>query len=721
MSVERIIGIDFGTSTSVMRVKRYRDGEAMGERLDVKEVTFNSMGQSLVPTLIREMQAGEPYYGFDAQKEHKKSTLFDNFKVELESPDPQERERARALTEQFFTYLSKQYKDQSSGGFFGEADETERTLVSYPVKWSEETRRFMLEAAKKAGFKNVEGMDEAQVAVTAVMVQSADYLSQRGYLQDGVPANILMADMGAGTTDLVLCRYTPGKSAAYEILSAWPRDGGALFGGREVEGMLRDYLRGMLPEEDADTVMKKCKLNMFKSWKEDYVSPALARGEAVTDCADMDTITDLLEIDVEEYALDRAAFEEMAAQYLKGFPELVNGCLKDAGLSGDEVDLVLLTGGHSQWYFVKEQLCGKLDRFGAVGLGKIQADPERIIPVPRPQETVALGLVYSPLAKEVRFAGEVAEITPELEKARTQAAETLLKVAIKNKGTTDSQSDSVLKLSQNAGKGQNAELEVWDESMRVLPVTPEEEFEFREVSGSYGVDMGFDIEAIETYNIPDGYEVVKYRGHREVVSVPAQYKGKPVVVIGDQAFAKAIFNYNKNVYTTGRALQLKEVEIPGSCKVISSDAFYREKDDTSVSLIKVIMHKGLQGIGRAAFCNNNNLRLIQIPDGLTDIGSLAFAFCDLQKVNIPSSCSRIEQWAFENNGNLKTVKFLPDAQIEEITETVFRNTNIEQIILPHSCKCEKLIRREKRAGEKGGLFKKAVPPTSEQLITIERY
>ena len=678
MSVERIIGIDFGTSTSVMRVKRYREnGQPVDDRLYTAEVKFGN--SSLVPTLIREMQTGEPYYGYDAQKEHKKSTLFDNFKVELESPDPQEREQARALTEAFFTYLSKQYKDQSAGGFFGEADETERTIVSYPVKWSGETRRFMLDAAKKAGFKNVEGMDEAQAAITAVMVQSADYLSQRGYLHDGVPANILMADMGAGTTDLVLCRYTPGKSAKYEILSAWPKDDGALFGGREVEGMLRDYLRGMLPEEDADTVMKKCKLNMFKSWKEDYVSPALARGEAVTDCADMDTITDLLEIDVEEYALDRVAFEEMAAQYLKGFPELVNGCLKDAGLSGDEVDLVLLTGGHSQWYFVREQLCGKLERFGAVGLGKIQADPKRIIPVPRPQETVALGLVYSPLAKEVRFAGEEAEITPELEAKSVRQEE----IEAKPPRQTEVQA-GVKPDAQLVHKGTarvNAELGVWDESMRVLPVTPEERFEFRRVEDGY--------EVASLLIVDDG----------EDISIPSVYNGLPVISIGEDA-----------VIAIGD--EPGQIEIPGSCRVINKSAF-----ENAGSISNIIFHKGLEIIEDYAFCNIESSTIV-FPEGLLKIGKGAFVSCDFKEVNIPASCRVIESLAFEYNSELINVIFPQNSQIEEISQTAFLSTNIQKIRIPCDCRCNKLIRRQERAREKGGLFKKAIP---EELITIERY
>ena len=69
---------------------------------------------------------------------------------------------AAVLTEEFYGYLAKQYKSQSDGGHLGKNDDAERTLISYPVKWRQETKAFMLETARKAGFPNVSGMDEAQ-------------------------------------------------------------------------------------------------------------------------------------------------------------------------------------------------------------------------------------------------------------------------------------------------------------------------------------------------------------------------------------------------------------------------------------------------------------------------------------------------------------------------------------------------------------------------------
>ena len=43
MAAERVIGVDFGTSTSVIRVKRYCGGEPVSqERLAAEAVVFNN-------------------------------------------------------------------------------------------------------------------------------------------------------------------------------------------------------------------------------------------------------------------------------------------------------------------------------------------------------------------------------------------------------------------------------------------------------------------------------------------------------------------------------------------------------------------------------------------------------------------------------------------------------------------------------------------------------
>ena len=398
MAAERIIGVDFGTSTSVIRVKRYQDGKPVGDPLETKPVTFN-MGSTMVPTLIQKLPSGDAYFGHEAEIAHRNAKTFQNFKVDIESPDEGIQRQARELTAEFFQYLAKSYRAQSEGGHLGESNDKERTIISYPVKWSDETKAFMVQTAKDAGFPNVEGVDEAQAAIQAATVQNADLLTRKGYFQDGVPVNILLIDMGAGTTDLVLCRHTPGAQPQTDILGTWPKGGTALFGGREVDELLRGYISQAMPEDGADLVLKKIAIEKYKSWKEGTVSPALEKGKVVDYFAALDDLLNLMDIEA-EYSVSRTSFENFAADYLRQFPELVNGCVSAAGLSGDDVDLVILTGGHSRWYFVREMLSGRLERFGELGLGKIHADPERIIPITLPQETVALGLVYGPLRVE---------------------------------------------------------------------------------------------------------------------------------------------------------------------------------------------------------------------------------------------------------------------------------------------------------------------------------
>lgn len=407
MAIERIIGIDFGTSTSVIRVKRYNGSQPVDNRLRTDKVVFDS--RTTVPTLIRQSSKGR-YCGYEAEKLSRGDKQFKGFKVDLESEIPQLREQARELTKEFFCYLYKIYSSQSEGGHLGEPGDIERTIVSYPVKWSDETREFMLQAARDAKFKNVEGMDEAQAAIHAVTVQNENQLKEKGYLVTGRASNILLIDMGAGTTDLVLCKYTPGSTT--EIICTWPVGGEVLFGGQEMEKILRSYIGCYL---DKDNPMSERLLNnlgelTFKSWKENTVSKSLLHSETVKEFSELENLASMAGIEVRPFKIDRTELEVIAKSYLSQFAQLVNGCLNEASKKGvrrEDIDLVVLTGGHSQWYFVKEMLLDK----SLINLPKIREDSSRILDTALPQETVALGMVFKPLSVNIKEKRADAPIT----------------------------------------------------------------------------------------------------------------------------------------------------------------------------------------------------------------------------------------------------------------------------------------------------------------------
>lgn len=596
---ERIIGIDFGTSTSVIRVKRYENGRSIGEALETKAVMFGGSGAT-VPTLImkKDDDASVAYYGHEAQQKKRNYTNYHSFKVDLESDDREKRARARELTEEFFAFMGKQYRAQSDGGHLGSADDKEHTIISYPVKWSEETKRFMIATAKKAGFPNVTGMDEAQAAIHAVTVMSSDYLLKHGLLQNGVASNILLIDMGAGTTDLVLCRYTPGETSKTELLVTWPKRGKILFGGKEIDILLKNFFWDKMDEADAELVFKRIGTDKFKTWKEESVSPALRENDSVSDFEVLDSCAEMMEIDVDEYCLNRAEFEKCLEVYLTQLPVLINDCVNNSGIPGKNVDLVIVTGGHSQWYFVHDILSGKMSKFGNVDLPRIKENPSRIVPISRPQETVALGLVYSLMQNEIPTVGPQTT-NPVVEDRKSVDAQ-------------ESKNED-----EAAAQRQLAEGSAWEEEFRLeqesaqkatqkTVYTPESEFEL----GSIGSD----------------YVIRKYIGNRKIVSIPPVIHGRKVVAIGMQAFVNVDVGWFLKDLST-----IEKVIIPETVTVIGFAAF-----SYCTKLHTVIAHSKIQNIGILAFAGCNHLTIL-------DFG---WKTCKAHTLIIPPSVKKIGYNAF---------------------------------------------------------------------------
>lgn len=610
--IERIVGIDFGTSTSVIRVKRYENGIPVGDTSHVLPVTFN-MGSTVVPTLIRESTSGKSY-GYDAQIPKRNSTTYQNFKVDLESEDPEKKQEARKLTREFFTYLAKVYNEQSAGGYLGDNTDKVRTLISFPVKWSDETKKFMIETAKEAGFSNVEGMDEAQAAISAVLVQNVEHFEKYGYLDGVGSVNIMLIDMGAGTTDLVLCKYYV-KEKKTEIICTWPKEGNILFGGKEVDEILRGYIESKLPEEESEGILRRCGLEKFKAWKENFISPALKKNESVDEFSELDMLIDMIGTEAEDYTVNRAVFEEQAKNYLGKFTTLINGCIEESETDPGDVDLVILTGGHSQWYFVEEILSGKMNTFGEISLKKVLQDNNRIIPIIRPQETVSMGLVYSELKQElvVALSSSVDPIienpeAPKVEKIGELANELSNAVLNKKKvcfssdnntekNNHDAITEKILKEASKIAK----EVYVDDKDM---PYTPESEF--------------------LVVNKGDGCIITKYTGKRSIVSIPDTINGKLVIAIGEYSFG-GVSAVNGNKY-------IETVVIPESVTEIAPRAF-----TGCINLQKIVAHRNIRKIGSAAFYGCNKMQIadfdmgvcvsgkVTFPPALKEIGAGAFA------------------------------------------------------------------------------------------------
>ena len=408
--MRRVIGIDFGTSTTYMNVKRYDGDRPDGDKYSYIPVVFN-YGESsgYVATIVRENSDGSLDFGAKAAEPLEGARIHTEIKMRLESPDESLRMEAQRITKAFFRFLHDTYVQQA--GNFGGGEDEEETVVSYPVKWQKETAQFMLESAREAGFRNVHGMDEAAAAVAAVVCQNS---GSRKVIYEDKPGYLLLIDMGAGTTDLVVCRYRTGdQGLSTEMVANWPRDAGEpTFGGRELDKALECYVeeylkRALNPALASQAHVIAAAPGQAKMWKERNVSITLAAGKDVSTCAYIGTYRSMGMLDGPFPAFGRVRFEEYIKPSLTDYVQLVKGCLdetarRDEAFAAAGLDLVILTGGHSAWYFAREIVTGAMEGWlDHPALALVRENPCRVVSLPNPQSTVALGLVYSRLAMDL--------------------------------------------------------------------------------------------------------------------------------------------------------------------------------------------------------------------------------------------------------------------------------------------------------------------------------
>lgn len=409
--IVRYLGIDFGTSTTVVYYRDYREvaPDQFVPILDVppRPILFG-VNHETVPTLVFDDGKGTREYGYVAEELGRKNPqhLKVNFKMNLTSEDKAAREEAQSLLKGFLAYLYKIYRAQCEEPLGVEIEE--RTCISYPVKWPIQARVITETAADEAGFPHVSGCDEPLAAMQHFLTLQSEHkrrLEVEGVIQEGKEINVLLIDMGAGTTDLVLYSYLPGQSAGHRELYTWPTIAEKhTFGGGEIDALLAEEVRSFLVKRGvthftAERLRREC-----KAWKEHTVSPLLGVDQPIVSPPPL--VEDVLGEKAGEFPrIDRERLGELLRPYLYRLPELVNEIIEHATEAGkirghEEIDIVVLTGGHSDWYFVREILLGnwvpglpgEAEDGSGVILGRIRREPYRIIQTPKPQQTVAKGL-----------------------------------------------------------------------------------------------------------------------------------------------------------------------------------------------------------------------------------------------------------------------------------------------------------------------------------------
>lgn len=381
------IGIDFGTSNSCVAYATYYDrgsGDVDPDPVHRPEaIAFNH--RETIPTIMFLGDGSDqpPMFGEPAEE---KAPFYpeltrSGFKLRLGRPDTGR--EAYLLAKQFLTHLRQRTAEVVP---LDSKDNRLRfeTIVGHPVQWSADQREETRRAAQEAGFPNVQLEEESMAALYSHLCED------KGAFQPKPGSRILMVDMGGGTTDFAFMQLamaadqrpvsTPVDPAP--AVAAWG-NGRRSYGGRDMDQLFLDYLcRDWDPE-----VVKRNRQSLLRDvrrFKEAF-SNRINEGES-----DHESLW-LVDQDARQVRLTRAEFARFAAEYIAHFEVLLKGALAEARVAPRQVTHLILTGGHSRWYFVDDVLKEVFPHLSA-GNGSILRHA-------RPEQSVARGLAYVPMVR----------------------------------------------------------------------------------------------------------------------------------------------------------------------------------------------------------------------------------------------------------------------------------------------------------------------------------
>jgi molecular chaperone DnaK (HSP70) len=194
----------------------------------------------------------------------------------------------------------------------------------------------------------------------------------------------MMIDMGGGTTDFAFLELSgkpkepPVSQPVDPALKAEPwGNGRRSYGGRDLDALLLDHFLeqwGTSPGADYTQLLRET-----RRFKERFSAN-------INDGVDIYQSIWLVGGQQKVVQLDRETFERITADYRSYFPRLVQAALEMAGVAADDISAIILTGGHSRWYFVEEALRHEFPHIGREDCTLLRHN--------HPEQSVARGLCY---------------------------------------------------------------------------------------------------------------------------------------------------------------------------------------------------------------------------------------------------------------------------------------------------------------------------------------
>ena len=329
----KVIGIDLGTTNSCVAVME--GGEpvvipnAEGSRTTPSVVAFQKDGSRVVGQVAKNQAVANP----DKTVISIKRKMGSDYKVKID-------EKAYSPQEISAMILSKLKADAEA--YLG--SKVTDAVITCPAYFTDAQRQATKDAGKIAGLNVLRIINEPTAAALAY-----------GLDKDKENSKVMIYDLGGGTFDVSILEISDG---VFEVLAT---NGNNMLGGDDFDRRLMDYMAEEFKKSNGVDLTKdkmamqrlkeaaeKAKINLSGTMSTSVSLPFISMTEAGPVHLDME--------------ITRQKFEALIADLVDKTAEPMRLAMKDAGLTYNDIDKVILVGGSTRVPCVVQkvkQLTGK--------------------------------------------------------------------------------------------------------------------------------------------------------------------------------------------------------------------------------------------------------------------------------------------------------------------------------------------------------------------------
>ncbi len=342
------IGIDLGTTNSLAAYWTENGAEIIPNRL----------GSNLTPSIVSVDDNGEVYVGQIARERlitHPNLTAS-VFKRFMGTEKLYKLGKFSFSPEELSSFIIKKLKDDAEH-FLGQ--QIKEAIISVPAYFNDSQRKATKKAAELAGLKVERLISEPTAAAMAY-----------GLYKENEYTKFLVFDLGGGTFDVSILELFEGVMEVKSIA------GDNFLGGEDFTELLISsfFSKNKLNPENFDAKTKSVIYKQAESCKYGLTDNSLSK------------MTITIDGQIIEEAFSREEFEKISAGLLLKLRHPIERALRDAELSPQELDAVILIGGATRMPIIRSAVT---KMFGKLPYSNIN-----------PDEAVALGAAIQVALKE---------------------------------------------------------------------------------------------------------------------------------------------------------------------------------------------------------------------------------------------------------------------------------------------------------------------------------